>query len=129
MLTTTDENVLTAPAPVIPVNLVGAMGRGLALAAHKRWRGLLAFYLQCLRDGRLDGERSGLKTAVAVFETDAGPRVILAPTKTDWRLPSPVALVRATIRRLGPARRAFLAGRDGQRIAHAFRDVDASGPP
>ena len=103
MLTTTNASVLTAPAPVIPVNLIGAMGRGLALAARERWTGLQAFYLECLRDGRLNGRRDGRNTAIAVYCNDSRTRVILAPTKTDWRLASPIALVRATIQRLGPA--------------------------
>ena len=107
MIELTDDDVLTAPTPVIPVNLVGVMGKGLALAARKRWPDLLKTYRQALRERTLTGPGRNvlgqlMPARVHVWETN-GQRVVLAATKQHWRAPSPPELVRATIDALGNA--------------------------
>lgn len=65
---------------VIPVNCLGAMGKGLAEVAAKRWLPLQSFYK------RLCTERRILPGTVTHFCGHAArPCVELAATKDDWR--------------------------------------------
>ena len=109
-LSSTTRDVLDAPTPVIPVNLVGVMGRGLALGARNRWAGVSAAYAAALASGRLRGPRvigrDQREPATAVAWTAPTRQlVILAPTKQHWRMPSPPELVRDAVRALAPAAR------------------------
>jgi len=91
-------DLLDAPADALcnPVNLVGAMGRGLALQFRTRWPASYRAYRAVLRSGLL---RSGRVHAHALAD---GRHVLHCPTKNHWRDPSPIALVRATINAIGP---------------------------
>ncbi len=106
----TNDDVLTAPTPVIPVNLVGAMGKGLALAARTRWPELFGVYRTALRDQTLASpglDRNGRQRPARLRIWRTGRQhVVLAPTKQHWRAPSPPDLVKATIDALGDALRA-----------------------
>ncbi|MDE0456107.1 MAG: macro domain-containing protein [Chromatiales bacterium] len=109
-LSWTTRDVLDAPTPVVPVNLVGVMGRGLALAARNRWSGISAAYAAALASRRLRGPRVGPNerepaTAVA-WPAPTQQVVILAPTKQHWRAPSPPELVRDAVQALVPTARA-----------------------
>ncbi len=67
-------------AVVVPVNCLGAMGAGLALAAAKRWPEIVGPYKAvCRSEAMRPGE-------LHVFA--ANRRVWLASTKRDWRDPS-----------------------------------------
>ena len=91
-----DGDILEAGAPCVPVNLAGAMGRGLALQAARRWPAIVPAYRAMLRSGEL-GEGT-----IALWRHADG-WVLLAPTKRHWRNPSPPELVEATIAAIGPA--------------------------
>jgi O-acetyl-ADP-ribose deacetylase (regulator of RNase III) len=74
-----------AVALVNPVNCVGVMGKGLALAVRKRWPENFRAYRSACAAGKV---RIG---APHVYETLSGthPRVIVnLPTKIHWRDPS-----------------------------------------
>ena len=91
-------NLLDTPADALcnPVNLVGVMGRGLALQFRNRWPDSYRAYRAALASGLL---RSGL---VHTHRLADGRHVLHCPTKNHWRHPSPIALVRATIDAIGP---------------------------
>lgn len=83
-------NILDAAGPgdaawiVIPVNCrAGVMGKGLALAAARRWPGLSLVH-------RCQVENCGLLPGVVHFYKAAEdrPGLVLFPTKDDWRKPS-----------------------------------------
>ena len=79
-----------------PVNLVGVMGRGLALQFRTRWPDSYRAYRAALTSGRLRNGR------VHAHRLPDGRHVLHCPTKDHWRDPSPIALVRATIDAIGP---------------------------
>ena len=91
-------DLLEAPADAIcnPVNLVGVMGRGLALQFRTRWPASYRAYRAALRSGRL---RSG---RVHAHPLPDGRHVLHCPTKDHWRERSSITLVRATIDAIGP---------------------------
>ena len=97
MIHWTSDDILEQPAWANPVNLVGVMGRGLARAAALRWPGCVEPYRQAIADGSL---RVG---TVMTWARPDGGWIIHAPTKVDWRQPSPISLVAATINALAPA--------------------------
>ena len=104
MITVCNDDVLDARAPVIPVNLVGAMGKGLALQARNRWPQIYSFYRASLADRTLgDIARSGtardtpVTAKLAFWRTTDGQAVILAPTKRHWRDRSPLELVAGAV--------------------------------
>ena len=92
----TSSDILLADALCNPVNLRGAMGRGLAAAVASRWPGCLGPYRDALRTGTL---RSG---AVAAWQRPDGGWILQVPTKDDWRDDSPIQLVEASIDAIGP---------------------------
>ena len=94
----TRGNILHDPADAIcnPVNLVGAMGRGLALEAAQQWPQYLYDYQRALRSGALREGR------VSHYQRPDGRYVLHAATKRHWRNPSPIELVRRTIDAIGP---------------------------
>jgi len=66
-----------------PVNTVGTMGNGLALAMKKRVRGLFDFYKDLCDRGELKvGEPRLYKIP------NSRHQVLLFPTKQDWKNPS-----------------------------------------
>lgn len=64
---------------VCPVNCVGAMGKGLALAFKWKWPDVAANYGILCRDGRM-----ALGECALTFGAD-GQAVLLFPTKGHWR--------------------------------------------
>jgi O-acetyl-ADP-ribose deacetylase (regulator of RNase III) len=69
---------------VCPVNCVpGVMGKGLALAFAKKWPNIKALHRDRIARGTLS-----IGTPDTVWAGDDGPRVMLFPTKRDWREPA-----------------------------------------
>lgn len=71
---------------VVTVNLVGAMGRGLALYAKKKYPGLYERYRRDLSNGRL---RYGSIVVYRSWEK----WIVLLPTKVDWKNKSDLGLI------------------------------------
>ena len=84
-------NVLDAPSFTNTVNLVGAMGAGLARQVALRFPRCVSPYKQGLKDGTL---REG--TVVSWRKPDGG-HILQVPTKRHWRDKSPLELVEASI--------------------------------
>lgn len=63
---------------VIPVNCVGVMGNGLALAAKMRYAGLMDFYVNVCNSGEL-------KVGRPVHALRGKESILLFPTKDHWR--------------------------------------------
>ena len=93
----TDADILEAKAFCNPVNLRGAMGRGLAAAVAARWPACVGPYRDGLRTGTL---RAGTVTA---WRRPDGGWILQTPTKDDWRNSSPLTLVSQSIAQIGPA--------------------------
>ena len=75
---------------VCPVNCTpGVMGAGLAREFVKRWPTLKALHRDRVARGTL-----GICTPDTVWATHDGPRVVLFPTKRDWRAPSRLGDIR-----------------------------------
>ena len=72
---------LQGRALVVPVNRVGVMGAGVALAVADRWPKARAHYRKVLG---FNGLQIG---TTATFETPDGP-LIFVPTKSHYRYPS-----------------------------------------
>ena len=96
-VTHTDADILDAAAFCNPVNLVGAMGRGLAGAVAKRWPAALPAYRAMLRTKVL---REG---AVGAWRRSDGGWILHVPTKRHWRDPSPLDLVATSVAAIGAA--------------------------
>ena len=79
-----------------PVNLLGAMGAGLAKTVATTFPDCVPAYRADLRSGRL---RAGTVTA---WQAPAGNYILQVPTKHHWKNPSPLDLVQASIRALFP---------------------------
>ena len=92
-----DDDILRAHALANPVNLRGAMGRGLAAAVAATWPGCVGAYRDALRTGKL---RAG---TVCVWRRPDGGWIVQTPTKDDWRNGSPLPLVERSIAAIGPA--------------------------
>ncbi len=86
----------SAEALCNPVNLVGVMGRGLALQFRTRWPASFRAYRAALRSRHLG------RGLVHAHRLPDGRHVLHCPTKNHWRDPSPIALVRSTINAIGP---------------------------
>jgi len=65
-----------------PVNTVGVMGNGLALAMKERVRGLFDFYKDLCDRGEL------VVGKPVVYKLNAKHQVLLFPTKKHWKDPS-----------------------------------------
>ena len=91
-------DLLDAPADALcnPVNLVGVMGRGLALQFRQRWPDSYRAYRAALASGQLRNGR------IHAHRLADGRHVLHCPTKNHWRDQSPIALVTATIDAIGP---------------------------
>ena len=79
---------LQGRALVVPVNRVGVMGAGVALAVAERWPKARAHYRKVLS---FNGLQIG---TTATFETPDGP-LICVPTKVPWPYPSQLEWVDA----------------------------------
>ena len=96
-VTYTDGDILEAEAFCNPVNLVGAMGKGLAAQVARRWPACMSAYRGALRTRAL---RAG---TVAAWRRADGGWILQVPTKKHWRDKSPLELVQASIKAIGPA--------------------------
>lgn len=67
---------------ICPVNTVGVMGNGLALAFKNRVPGLFRAYQKACKDGEF--RRRGM----FLFTAADGTRVLCFPTKKHWSMPS-----------------------------------------
>jgi O-acetyl-ADP-ribose deacetylase (regulator of RNase III) len=81
-------NLLDSPAVALvnTVNLVGVMGKGIALQFKTAFPHNFEVYRKACQEGEL-----GIGKILAVDDRDLllGDKLILnVPTKTDWRLPS-----------------------------------------
>ena len=92
-----DGDILEARAFCNPVNLVGAMGKGLAAQVARRWPACLGAYRAPLQTRAL---RPG---TVSAWRRNDGGWILQVPTKRHWRERSPLELVQASIRAIGPA--------------------------
>lgn len=84
-------NILLSDADLLccPVNLRGVMGKGLAKSFAERFPSEARAYKAACLSGEL---REGRVLVVG--------RVVMVPTKRDWRDPSPPELVRASVQAL-----------------------------
>ncbi len=83
-------------AIVIPVNTVGAMGKGLALEAKRKYGDTLYNpYRAACALGYLEVGDEGVAQAMTVVVE--GKSIILAPTKDHWRDPSHLIWVRGAV--------------------------------
>jgi O-acetyl-ADP-ribose deacetylase (regulator of RNase III) len=91
----TESDILQSAAQslVCPVNTVGVMGKGLALAFASAYPGLLAAYQRACQAAVF--KRDGL----FIFETD-GRKIICLPTKRHWRFPSKIEWIEEGLYRL-----------------------------
>ena len=92
MMTSKQGNILKELNITNTVNLVGAMGAGLAKQVATAYPDCVAAYRQALRDGAL---RHG--TVVSWKKPDGG-HILQVPTKVHWKDKSPLGLVRASVR-------------------------------
>ena len=92
-----DGDILEARAFCNPVNLVGAMGKGLAAQVARRWPACLGAYRAALQTRAL---RPG---TVSAWRRNDGGWILQVPTKRHWRDRSPLELVQSIIRAIGPA--------------------------
>ena len=88
MITYVKGNLLDSPAVALvnTVNLVGVMGKGIALQFKKAFPRNFEVYRKACRSGEL-----GIGKILAVGDRNLllGDKLILnVPTKTDWHLPS-----------------------------------------
>lgn len=94
MISYSDTDVLNERDIANTVNLTGALGSGLANRVAKAWPGCVDPYRQALEDGTL---KEG--TVVSWLKPDGG-FIFQVPTKRDWRDPSPLELIEASIKAL-----------------------------
>lgn len=92
---------------VCPVNVVGVMGRGLALAFRQKWPHSFDFYRALYRNGSspwggvdnvdpYDQDIHALHTA----PLDAKRQVLYFPTKKHWKRPSRLEWIEINLQRL-----------------------------
>lgn len=87
-----------AEALVNPVNCVGVSGKGLALEFKRRFPHNQRGYVDACKDGTLV---PGKVLITTVWNTSSFPHFIAyVPTKTHWRNPSTLELVRLSIEAL-----------------------------
>lgn len=87
-----------ADAIVIPVNAVGVPGKGLALAAARRWPEWAADYKAACRRGEL---RAGwIHVTRGAVMADRPRHIIALATKDHWRAPSRIEWVESGLCKL-----------------------------
>src|SRR5690606_16825633 len=79
-------------AIVCPVNCVGAMGSGLALAMANRDKQLESYYKLLCREGKM---KIG---TIHYYASSPYKRIVLFPTKDDWRNDSTVDYIEAGLK-------------------------------
>lgn len=67
---------------VCPVNMVGAMGAGLALAMRNRYPGLYPEFKRVCSTGYLSPER------LFIYNFSENKKILCLPTKRHWKAPS-----------------------------------------
>jgi len=78
---------------VNPVNCVGVMGKGLALAFKKQFPSMFIFYKNICDTGHLKPGRC------VVWKNFQSPQsILLFPTKSDWRRPSEIPDIEAGLK-------------------------------
>lgn len=77
---------------ICPVNTVGVMGNGLALAFRNRVPGLFKAYQEACNNGEF--QRRGM----FLFTSTNGVRVLCFPTKKHWRMPSKIRWIDAVLK-------------------------------
>jgi O-acetyl-ADP-ribose deacetylase (regulator of RNase III) len=110
MLRFENRDLFDSPAQTLvnPVNTMGVMGAGLALAFRRRFpHAMFDDYARLCRAG-------SLRVGSLYLWRGASPWVLCFPTKTDWRLPSRIEYLEeglrafaATYRELGITSAAF----------------------
>jgi O-acetyl-ADP-ribose deacetylase (regulator of RNase III) len=94
MLRFVTDDLFGSPAQTLvnPVNTVGVMGKGLALAFRRRFPGgLFADYVRVCRTREL-------RVGTLYLWRGSTPWVLCFPTKTHWRLPSQLGYVEEGLR-------------------------------
>lgn len=82
-----------------PINIVGAMGKGLALEFRDRVPGLYAFYQQ--NYPKSFGHYNAAKeNYLQTFRVPDGRQVLLFPTKGHWRYNSDPVMIRRNLEKL-----------------------------
>lgn len=86
MITYADGSLFDSPAQTLacPVNTVGVMGAGLALAFKRRYSDSFTPYRNACADGLL---RPGVPW---LYERPEAPHILHFPTKRHWREPSDI---------------------------------------
>ncbi len=79
-----------------PINIVGVMGKGLALEFRRRVPGLYEFYLS--KYPRTNRPDYRLLNHLEVFTPQTGPQILLIPTKLHWNQPSKMGWVRDNLK-------------------------------
>lgn len=89
-------NILTDPAQtlVCPVNTVGVMGKGLALAFKEKWPKLIYPYRDACYISHFKRE------GVLAVDVEPGKKVLCFPTKRHWKYKSKIEWVDAALVRL-----------------------------
>lgn len=79
---------------VCPVNTVGVMGAGLALAMNKHFKGLLYRYRLACRTGALSIDN------LWIYTVNTHRQILCLATKVHWRDPSQVQWIDANLKQL-----------------------------
>lgn len=74
-----------------PINVVGAMGKGLALTFKERVPGLYGFYREHYGDGEQGWQRRVHQ--LEIFPVSPTRQVLLFPTKGLWRMPALLSVI------------------------------------
>lgn len=74
-----------------PINVVGAMGKGLALQFKESVPGLYEFYRNHYGVSKYGWEKRVHQ--LEVFTVTPSKKVLLIPTKGDWRMPSILSVI------------------------------------
>jgi hypothetical protein len=129
------RDILNAPEQtvLITINVVGAMGRGVALSLRERHPAIYQHYRKRCKAGLV------LPNSLMSYRVSTERRILLFPTKIDWRDPSPPELIIDNLHKLAnhyPTLKITslalpplgqlngrLAGEDKTRVRQAIHDV------
>lgn len=91
-------NLFDSKADVLvnPVNTVGVMGTGLAMAFKLRYPKMFSRYAKHCRSGLFE-----IGKLMLVQEEDH--KILLFPTKTDWKMPSDLSYIEAGLKKFREA--------------------------
>lgn len=79
------------------INTIGAMGKGIAVEFKNRVPGLYEFYRGIYRD---EPPHYPSVNRLEVFTVDARRKVLLLPTKDNWRFPSKLWMIDQNLQQL-----------------------------